>query len=50
MVTNLSNIPKKQAIFVTTELILEELETLIKTLNHELTKLKGIKTELLKIQ
>lgn len=50
MPTKLSEIPQQQAITLIREATIELLDNLIKTLDFEIIKLKGIKQELLKLK
>jgi len=48
--TNLDEIPQKDALILIGQLIIKEGEQLIKDLNYQLSRLKTIKNELLKLK
>ena len=50
MAIKLTNLPKKHALMMIGDVIIEENERIINFLEQELVKLRGIKQELLKIR
>jgi len=47
---NLQDLPQKESLGLVNDVIIEELNNLIKTLDFQIVKLKGIKQELLKLK
>ena len=50
MKIKIEDIPKQEALILIGELLVERLESINKTLDIEIVKLKGIKKELLKLK
>jgi len=50
MPTNISDIPKEQSLTALSIAIIEEGETLLKSLDYAITRLKTLKNELLKLK
>lgn len=50
MPIKIEDIPKDQALLILGDTLIEESENLIKDLTHRITRLKGIKRELLKVK